>query len=100
MESIIGKKIRFDRHTAPCTWTEIGVYNEMFLRNISHYLHDLLNVKNYISLETICDLLGVMITPDEINNTEVYRRTDKMLEMDFKLKNKKEKAYEIIFREV
>lgn len=100
MESIVGKKIRFDRHTAPYTWCPNVDYTEMFLQSTSHYFHDLLKVKTYISWETICDYLGVSIIPDEIDNTEVYRKTDKMLEMGFKLKNKKEKAYEIIFREV
>lgn len=100
MESIVEKKILFDRHTAPYTWCPDADYNEMFLQSTSHYFHDLLKVKTYISWETICDYLGVSITPDEIENTAVYRLSDKHLVMTAKLKNKREKAYEITFKEV
>ena len=100
MEKITDKKIQFDRHTAPYTWCPNADYTVMFLLSMRNYLHDLFMVRGYLSWETICNNLGINITPDDIENTEVYRRIDgKALVMDYKLKNKRTKAYEITFKE-
>lgn len=75
MESILGKRFQlgyFDPY-GPNHLCPDSDYVPLLLRSYADYLNTKLQAKGYLTLETIATLLGVDVTPEEIEQTSVLR---------------------------
>ena len=73
---IPGKIIKFNRSTAPNTWDLNSGYLESFFKGLEAYLNEYLNVRGYLTWETLCCNLGIETTPDEIEQMRVLRKEE------------------------
>lgn len=79
MERITDKEIIFSRKTSPAMYVDKRDYLELFFKNLSNYITDVLRVRKYYCWNELVDLLGISTSPEEIENTEVYRYCGKGL---------------------